>query len=248
MRVLIVAGPGGADDIATGFLQEGHAVRVVGVASGWLAGGRLRRAAEAFRPELIYAAAGGTAALARACAARLGVPCWEADRHSIPPGVVLERFLPPPFVTVSAPLGIIGSTAPELGGTHVEVGTLAPGLVPMVLGSFAVLAFPDRLEPAQLFAAMAAGRAIVAPDRDDARHWLAHERDALLFDPAHGARAAIARLQGDAGLRGRLGVAARGAVERGAVERGELTWRGHARRVMAEHGQGSALDAVEAEP
>ena len=83
--------------------------------------------------------------------------------------------------------------------------------------------------PLRLLDCMAAGRAIVAPDRPEVRELLEHERTALLFDPAEaGALArAAARLIADAPLRARLGEAAR--VE---LELRDLSWRGLARRLV----------------
>ena len=84
--------------------------------------------------------------------------------------------------------------------------------------------------PLKVFEYMAAGRAIVAPDQPNLREALEHERTALLFDPARPGAfwAAVERLAQDAGLRARLGAAARREVE----ER-DLTWAGNARRVAA---------------
>ncbi|MFL1463380.1 glycosyltransferase family 4 protein [Roseococcus sp. DSY-14] len=84
--------------------------------------------------------------------------------------------------------------------------------------------------PLKVFEYMAAGRAIVAPDQPNLREVLADGRTALLFDPAApGALwAAIGRLAADAGLRARLGAAARAEV----LAR-DLTWAGNARRVVA---------------
>jgi len=84
--------------------------------------------------------------------------------------------------------------------------------------------------PLKIFDYMAAGRAIVAPDRPNIREILTHEETALLFEPdTPGAMwDAIARLSADATLRERLGKAARAELERR-----DYTWRGNARRVVA---------------
>ena len=84
--------------------------------------------------------------------------------------------------------------------------------------------------PLKLFDYMAAGKAIVAPDQPNIRELLAHEKSALLFDPQHkaGMLEATLRLVADAGLRRRLGVAAKAQID----ERG-FTWRQNARRVAA---------------
>lgn len=96
--------------------------------------------------------------------------------------------------------------------------------------------------PLKIFDYMAAGRAIVAPDQPNIREILEHGRTALLFDPAAafdsdaGMWAAIRRLAGDAGLRARLGAAARAELERR-----DYTWAGNARRVVALAGGGAGI-------
>lgn len=84
--------------------------------------------------------------------------------------------------------------------------------------------------PLKLFDYMAAGKAIVAPDQPNIRELLEPEKSALLFDPQHKTAMldAILRLARDAGLRRRLGAAARRQID----ERG-FTWRENARRVAA---------------
>lgn len=84
--------------------------------------------------------------------------------------------------------------------------------------------------PLKLFEYMAAGCAIVAPDLPNIREVLVHGDNALLFDPdAPGSfSAAVARLADDAGLRQRLGDAARATIK----QRG-LTWPDNAKRVVA---------------
>ncbi|HLI20741.1 MAG TPA: glycosyltransferase, partial [Stellaceae bacterium] len=84
--------------------------------------------------------------------------------------------------------------------------------------------------PLKLFDYMAAGKAIVAPDQANIRELVSHEKAALLFDPQHKSAMldAILRLARDAGLRRRLGAAARRQID----ERG-FTWRENARRVAA---------------
>jgi glycosyltransferase involved in cell wall biosynthesis len=84
--------------------------------------------------------------------------------------------------------------------------------------------------PLKLFDYMAAGRAIVAPDQPNIREILTDGETALLFDPARadGVWTAVLRLAGDAGLRGRLGGAARAEIERR-----RYTWAGNAARLVA---------------
>ena len=74
------------------------------------------------------------------------------------------------------------------------------------------------------------GQAIVAPDRPNIRELVAHEEDALLFDPENAAAfgATLVRLAADSALRERLGHAAAAAILRK-----ERTWKGNARRIAA---------------
>jgi glycosyltransferase involved in cell wall biosynthesis len=110
------------------------------------------------------------------------------------------------------------------------------GTVPRAALARHVAAFDIALQPKavayasplKLFDYMAAGKAIVAPDQPNIRELLSPEISALLFDPQHKAAmlAAVLRLVHDAGLRRRLGAAARRQID----ERG-FTWRENARRV-----------------
>jgi hypothetical protein len=159
----------------------------------------------------------------------------------VPGGVVPGRFLPTPFAPTHTPdtvvLGWIGSgqapttiAAPGLslpGLSLIVIAEVPPARVPDLLAGIdvALLAEPA---PLRLLDCMAAGRAIVAPDRPEVRELLEHEHTALLFDPADaGALArAAARLIADAPLRARLGDAARAELERR-----DLSWRSLARRL-----------------
>jgi len=177
-----------------------------------------------------------TAALRDEIAA-LGVDLDKID--IVPGGVVPERFLPAPFAPAHTPdtvvLGWIGSgkapaTIAAPGLVLIVIADLPPARVPDLLAGIdiALLAEPVIL---RLLDCMAAGRAIVAPDRPETRELLEHERTALLFDPAEaGALArAAARLIADAPLRARLGDAAR--IE---LELCDLSWRTLARRLAGD--------------
>lgn len=112
-------------------------------------------------------------------------------------------------------------------------GVVAHEQVPEAVGGFDIALQPrvvDYASPLKLFDYMAAGRAIVAPDQPNIREILAHERTALLFDPARpdAMWQAIARLAEDAALRHRLGTAARAELLRR-----DYTWHGNAARVAA---------------
>ena len=82
--------------------------------------------------------------------------------------------------------------------------------------------------PLKMFEYMALARPIVAPDTENIREILVHEKSALLFDPGHpdAFLSEVERLLGDAGLRKRLGEEARQQV----FDRG-FTWDSNARRV-----------------
>jgi glycosyltransferase involved in cell wall biosynthesis len=165
--------------------------------------------------------------------AALGIDSEKID--VVPGGVVPERFLPAPFAPTRAAdtvvLGWIGSQAPATiaapGLSLLVIADVPPARVPDLLAGIDIALIADPA-PLRLLDCMAAGRAIVAPNRPEVRKLLEHERTALLFDPAEAealARAA-ARLIADAPLRIRLGEAARAEIERR-----DLSWRSLARRL-----------------
>lgn len=100
-----------------------------------------------------------------------------------------------------------------------------------------VAAFDIALQPAvvayasplKLFEYLALGKAIVAPGQPNIREILSHEKNALLFDPAHPEQlaAAIQRLCVDPALRLQVAAGARAAI----VEQ-QLTWKANAQRVV----------------
>jgi glycosyltransferase involved in cell wall biosynthesis len=176
-----------------------------------------------------------TAALKEDIAA-LGVDPENID--VVPGGVAPERFLPAPFAPDRAAdtvvLGWIGSAVPASiaapGLSLLVIANVPPDRVPDLLAGIDIALLTEPA-PLRLLDCMAAGRAIVAPDRPDTRELLEHERTALLFDPAEpGALArTAARLIADAPLRARLGEAARAELERR-----DLTWRSLARRLAGD--------------
>ncbi|MBK1668950.1 hypothetical protein CKO28_13005 [Rhodovibrio sodomensis] len=110
-------------------------------------------------------------------------------------------------------------------------GAVEHTAIPGCLAQVSVALQPDvtpYASPLKLFEYMAAGCAIIAPDRANIREILEHERTALLFDPhTPGAfAAAVDQLAGDAALRRRLGEAAAATVR----ER-DMTWEGNAARI-----------------
>ncbi len=129
--------------------------------------------------------------------------------------------------------------AAELGlGARVHfTGLVEHHAVPGHVAGFDIALQPQVVayaSPLKIFDYMAAGRAIVAPDQPNIREILEHGRTALLFDPEApfdsptGLWAAIRQLAGDAGLRARLGAAARAELEAK-----DYTWAGNAKRVAA---------------
>jgi glycosyltransferase involved in cell wall biosynthesis len=104
--------------------------------------------------------------------------------------------------------------------------------IPGVVSAFDIAVQPDVTEyacPMKLVEYMAAGRAVVAPDRENIRELVTDGVSALLFDPADPAALgrALLRLAGDNGLREKL---ARGGAE--VVEKRGLSWEENARRVI----------------
>ena len=87
----------------------------------------------------------------------------------------------------------------------------------------------DYASPLKLFEYLALGKAIVAPGQPNIREILTHEKNALLFDPAHPAQlaASIHRLCVDPALRLQVATGARDAI----VEQ-QLTWKANAQRVV----------------
>ena len=87
----------------------------------------------------------------------------------------------------------------------------------------------DYASPLKLFEYLALGKAIVAPGQPNIREILTHEKNALLFDPAHPEQlaASIHRLCIDTALRLHVAQGARDAI----VEQ-QLTWKANARRVV----------------
>lgn len=101
------------------------------------------------------------------------------------------------------------------------------------INAFDIALQPDVVayaSPLKLFEYLAAGCAIVAPDRPNIREILAHDVNAWLFDPddPDSFAEAVARLANDAGLRQRLGNAARTTIHQK-----HLTWTGNAERILA---------------
>jgi glycosyltransferase involved in cell wall biosynthesis len=127
------------------------------------------------------------------------------------------------------------SRAAALGLTEslTVTGAVSHAAVTAYLAVFDVALQPDvtpYASPLKLVEYMAAGCAIVAPDRANVRELVAPDDSALLVPPGDAAAlgAAIRRLASDPGLRARLGAAAR----RTLAERGQ-TWDGNADRIAA---------------
>jgi len=113
-------------------------------------------------------------------------------------------------------------------------GTRPHGVIPRILPAFDVGLVPainPYASPLKLHEYMAAGLPTVAPDQPNLREVLTPGHDALLVPPGDGSAliSALSTLAKDEALRRSMGQAAIGTIE----ER-ELTWRGNARRVVAE--------------
>jgi len=121
--------------------------------------------------------------------------------------------------------------ARELGGRLTFTGTRPHGEIPRLLRAVDVALQPDvtaYASPLKLFEYMAAGCAVIAPDRPNIREIVRHSETAHLIAPgsAEALEQAIVTLAGDSGLRSRLAKAAREEIERQ-----DYTWDGNARRV-----------------
>ncbi len=129
----------------------------------------------------------------------------------------------------------LAATAADLGIADrlTFTGTQPHDAIPRLLSAVDVALQPDvtaYASPLKLFEYMAAGCAVIAPDRANIREIVRHGETALLFDPEDdGAlERRIVTLADDAALRDRLGRAARAEI----VAR-DYTWQGNARRVEA---------------
>jgi glycosyltransferase involved in cell wall biosynthesis len=105
--------------------------------------------------------------------------------------------------------------------------------IPELIRSFDIALQPRAVayaSPLKLFEYMAGGRAIVAPDQPNIREILSDGETAILFDPQdpNALWRAIRRLADDPGLRERLGLAARLALDAR-----DYTWRANAARIIA---------------
>lgn len=136
-----------------------------------------------------------------------------------------------------------GPEAPRLARRAAELGVLnrlhllgtrRHDEMPDLLGVFDVAlvpGIPPYASPLKLYEYMAVGLPVVAPDQENLREVLRDRENALLFAPgdADALAAALTELAGDEGLRHKLS-----ACARATVFREERTWRGVARRVVAE--------------
>jgi len=118
-----------------------------------------------------------------------------------------------------------------LGDRLTFTGNQPHAAVPRLLRAIDVALQPDATayaSPLKLFEYMAAGCAVIAPDRPNIREILRDGETGLLIDPQapKGIQLALTRLAADRELRRRLGRAARAEVERR-----DYTWDGNARRV-----------------
>jgi glycosyltransferase involved in cell wall biosynthesis len=160
----------------------------------------------------------GLDAVVRAIAEWKGTPALALK-------VVGEGQARPGLETLAAELGIADRVRFTGLATREEI--------PAHVAGFDIALQPASVpyaSPLKVFEYMAAGRAIIAPDQPNLREVLQHDRTALLFAPGDRAAMwqAVMRLVQDAGLRARLGAAARAEI----IAR-DRTWAGNARRVVA---------------
>jgi glycosyltransferase involved in cell wall biosynthesis len=102
------------------------------------------------------------------------------------------------------------------------------GVAPFDLGAHAPLSLGFYWSPLKIFEYMAAGLPVVAPAVARIPTLVEHAREGILYDPADaGALAATLEQLTDAGLRARLGAAARARAER------DYSWEAHCRALSA---------------
>lgn len=170
----------------------------------------------------------------------LGFTGFYRDWHRL--DLVVEALADPALAGARLVLVGTGPAEPELraaadrAGVAERVHFAGPrphDAIPALLPAFDVGLVPainPYASPLKLHEYMAAGLACVAPDQPNLREVLRDDVDARLVPPGDGEalRAALVELAADAGLRARLGAAARETVTRL-----DLTWRGNARRVVS---------------
>lgn len=127
------------------------------------------------------------------------------------------------LLRLSGELGIKGQLTFTGARPHTEI--------PELLGAVDVALQPDvtaYASPLKLFEYLAAGCALIAPDRPNIRELVTDGADAVLFDPGdpHALEAAIMRMASDDDLRRRLA-----AAGRATIDRRDYSWDGNARRV-----------------
>ncbi|PZW46768.1 glycosyltransferase involved in cell wall biosynthesis [Humitalea rosea] len=153
-----------------------------------------------------------------------GIAGWKGEPRMVLQ-IVGDGPARPGLERLAAELGI----ADRLRFTGLAARTAVPGLI----AGFDIALQPAAVAyacPLKVLEYMAAGRAILAPDQANLRELLEHGSTGLLFDPRHPEAfwANVLLLARNAELRRGLGEAARAAILRR-----DLTWSGHARRVVA---------------
>jgi glycosyltransferase involved in cell wall biosynthesis len=152
------------------------------------------------------------------------VVAWLAA--AAPPDVALYLVGDGPARAALAAQARAGGVADRL----IVTGIVPHESIPERLAAMDVALQPDVVpyaSPLKLMEYMAAGRAIVAPDRPNIREVVQDGESALLVEP-EAVPGAIERLLADPALRARLGEGARRTI---ALR--DLTWAGNARRIAA---------------
>jgi glycosyltransferase involved in cell wall biosynthesis len=120
----------------------------------------------------------------------------------------------------------------KLGDRVRFTGVIHRDQVPALVAAFDIALQPAVVayaSPLKLIEYLALGKAIVAPNQPNIAEVLAHDQNALLFEPGDvsGLERSLARLAHDHELRGRLG---QGAYD--TISRLQLTWAGNARKAV----------------
>ena len=192
--------------LETALLRLGHTVRRATLPRGALAvvnQWQFRRAAAAFRPDILLSAPGETIGpeTARHIGARHAVPPVDAE-------FLADHWLSPPFLATPACPAILYAGVAPLDIPGAEAAVLTVDEMPPMVPEIAVLgaATPDLLA-----GLLGGGAVIVAPDTLDHRRYIADGISGVLYPAGASVAPLLAGLVADAGRRRALSAAARRA-------------------------------------